>query len=511
MTILEETRKAILSVQNVSKNFTGTKALTGVSFSLYENEILAIIGENGAGKSTMMKILSGLYPYTEYEGEIVVGDKACKFQNTQDSENAGIAMIYQELNLELDLTVVENILLGRLPLNKFGFVDWHSARTISKMILSKLHVDIDLDVTLRSLSPSIQQLVCIARALVRDPKILILDEPTSVLTEQETNVLMQILNGLKERGISCIYISHKLDEVFSISDRIIILRDGELIKEYEQQDGYDGTCVIEDMIGRKLDTMYPRIDHEIDDVIMRVENFKVPHPYAYGKEIIQDVSFELRKGEILGLVGLVGSGRSELVNSIFGALPRISGKLYIDNEEVKIDNPHDAQKYGIGLVTEDRKKNGYVGTMSVGHNMTLTILEYLKKFIFINKAKELKIASNYFDTLRIKAPDLSTTIINLSGGNQQKVIIAKWLMTNLRIIILDEPTRGIDVGTKADIYKLIQELAAKGISILMISSELPELLGVCDRFVVLGKGVIQAEFDRDEANQVNLLKASSNT
>jgi ABC-type sugar transport system ATPase subunit len=356
-----------------------------------------------------------------------------------------------------------------------------------------------------------QQLVCIARALVRKPRILILDEPTSVLTETETEKLMEILGELKQEGISCIYISHKLDEVFQISDRMIILRDGELISEYFQQEEYNSTRVIEDMIGRKINVMYPKVDRIIGKTVLRVENFKVPHPFAYGKSIIEDVSFDLKKGEILGLVGLVGSGRSELVNAIFGAIPKSAGKLYLNDKEIKINNPQDAKKYGLGLVTEDRKRNGFIGTMSVCHNMTLAILDLIRSFIFVDKKKEKTIADEYFNTLRIKAPNLSTIITNLSGGNQQKVIIAKWLMTNLKIILLDEPTRGIDVGTKADIYRLVQDLASKGISIIMISSELPELLGVCDRFVVLGKGVVQAEFDKQNASQVELLRAASNT
>ncbi len=501
----------VLSVRDVTKRFLGTVALKNVSIDLYENEILSVIGENGAGKSTLMKILSGIYPYSEYEGEILIEGERCKFQTPIDSESAGIAMIYQELNLEMDLTVAENILLGRLPLTKIGTIDWKTVRQTASEALHRLHANIDINVTVRSLSPSMQQLVCIARALVRKPKILILDEPTSVLTETETENLMEILNEFRKEKISCIYISHKLDEVFRISDRIAVLRDGELISTYTRQEGYDSRLVIEDMIGRELEVMYPKIDRVVGETILKVEHFKVPHPFAYGKNIIEDVSFELRKGEVLGLVGLVGSGRSELLNAIFGAIPKSSGKVFLNEVEVNINSPQTAKKAGFGLVTEDRKRNGFIGTMSVSHNMTLTILDFLRQFIFINKRKENHIAGEFFSKLRIKAPGLDTIITNLSGGNQQKVIIAKWLMTNLNIIFLDEPTRGIDVGTKADIYKLIHDLASKGISIIMVSSELPELLGVCDRFVVLGKGVVQAEFGREDATEITLLRAASNT
>lgn len=501
----------VLSVQNVTKKFLGTTALCNVSLKLYQNEILAVMGENGAGKSTLMKILSGSYPCAEYEGNIFLNEQMCRFNCPTDSENMGIAMIYQELNLELDLTVAENIMLGRLPLKKHRLIDWEQTKTIARSALDKLHADIDVNVTVRSLSPSMQQLVCIARALVRNPRILILDEPTSVLTETETQKLMNVLCELREQGISCIYISHKLDEVFEISDRMVILRDGQYISEYRKCDGYDSTKVIEDMIGRRLDVMYPTLEREIGKEMLRIEHFKVPHTFAIGKNIIDDVSFSLYRGEILGLAGLVGSGRSELINALFGIIPKTNGKVFLEGKEITINSPQDAKKYGIGLMTEDRKKNGFVGTMSICHNMTLTILKELKGLLLIDSKKERKRAKEYFDTLRVKAPSLDTRITSLSGGNQQKVILSKWLMTDLKVILLDEPTRGIDVGTKSEIYKLMLELSAKGICIIMISSEMPELVAMCDRFVVLGKGKVQKIMSKEQANEINLLKAASNT
>ena len=503
--------ETILSVRNMTKRFLGTVALKSVSMDLYKNEILAVMGENGAGKSTLMKILSGSYASRDCEGEIFINGEKCTFANPSESENYGIAMIYQELNLELDLSVAENINLGRYPKKKNGFIDWKKAKEIAKEALQRLESDIDVDVTVRSLSPSMQQLVSIARALVRNPKILILDEPTSVLTESEAGKLMDILKKLRNDGISCIYISHKLDEVFALCDRMVILRDGHYISEHNKAEGYDSKVVIEDMIGRNLGVMYPTCEKEITEEILRVENFKVPHTSAFGKNVIEDVSFTLKKGEILGLAGLVGSGRSELVNALFGIIPKTNGKIFLNNTEIKIKSPQDAKKYGIGLLTEDRKKNGFIPNMSICENMTLTILNKFQKRLLLDKKQERALAKKYFDMLRVKSPSMDTIITNLSGGNQQKVILAKWLLTDLNIIILDEPTRGIDVGTKSEIYKIINDLACKGISIIMISSELPELLAMCDRFVVLGKGVVQDEMTKDEANEVNVLQKASCT
>ena len=504
-------QKPVLEATHIVKRFAGTVALNDVSFSLYPQEILAVMGENGAGKSTLMKILSGIYPYGDYQGEIRIEDTVCRFKSPADSEASGIAMIHQELNLELDLTVAENILLGHYPKTRLGLIDWPGVYGEAKKVLSKLETDIDVHATVRSLSPSMQQLVSIARALHRNPKILILDEPTSVLTEKETESLMNILHSLQKQNIACIYISHKLDEVFKLCDRMVILRDGRYISEYRQSDGYDSTKIIEDMIGRRLDVMYPTIEKSIGEEVLRVEHFRVPHPSAYGKRIIEDVSFSVRKGEIVGLAGLVGSGRSELVSAVFGLTEKTSGTLWFDGDVIENITPEQSIKRGIGFLSEDRKKNGFVWTMDIEQNMTLAILKELQRLMFIDRKEESKISTYYFDKLRVKAPSKNTLITSLSGGNQQKVIIAKWLMTKLKVLILDEPTRGIDVGTKAEIYKLINDLAAQGIGIIMISSELPELLAMCDRFVVLGKGVVQAEIPKEDATEVSIMRAASCT
>lgn len=503
--------KTILKVDNVIKRFPGTVALKGVSCELYEKEILALAGENGAGKSTLMKILSGIYSHKEYEGKIILDGQECKFTGTASAEEAGIAMIYQEINLELDLTVAENIVLGDYPRTKFGSIDWKKVNADAEKVLNQVGLDVNPNQVVRNLNPSMQQLISISRALYRKPKVLILDEPTSVLTEREARNLMQIIRNLREQGISCIYISHKLDEIFELCDRVVVFRDGEKISEYSKADGYNSGEIIEDMIGRHLVSMYPERVAHVGEEILRVENFQVPHPFAYGKNIIEDVSFTLKKGEILGLGGLVGAGRSELVSAVFGVIPKTRGKVFLEGKEIHIKEPEEAISYGFGFLSEDRKKNGFIWSMNIRENMTLVNLQHMVKGVFVDEKLEKQTAEKFFAKLSVKAPGLDTMITSLSGGNQQKVILAKWLMCNIKVLMLDEPTRGIDVGTKYEIYKIMQELTDQGISIIMISSEMPELLAMCDRILVLGKGVAQGEFTRGEADEVRLLQAASGT
>ena len=501
---------AILSVKNVIKRFSGTVALKGVDMELYPNEILALVGENGAGKSTLMKILSGIYPYGSYEGELRLGDQLCRFQSPADSENAGIAMIYQELNVELDLTVGENILLGRYPRTHLGMIDWKRVHQEARAALDLLDVDIDTHVTVRNLNPSMQQLVSIVRALYRRPKILILDEPTSVLTEKEANGLMDILRGLKDKGISCIYISHKLDEIFSLCDRTVVFRDGEKISEYRKADGYDSPKVIEDMIGRHLDAMYPARRAHIGEEVLRVEHFRVPHPFAYGKSIIEDVSFSLKKGEILGLSGLVGAGRSELLNAIFKAQEDgVSGKVWLEGKRIDGLSLRGIKESGIGYLTEDRKRNGFIAGAAIRENIVLASLSKIVRGGLIDHKAERQYATEYFRKLSVKAPDIETPMFHLSGGNQQKVVLAKWMMTDLKVMFFDEPTRGIDVGAKTEIYRLISDMANQGIGIILVSSEMPELISMCDRFLVLSHGKFRAEFTKDNVSQEKIMKAAT--
>ena len=496
-------------MEHVTKRFPGVTALDDVSIELKKGEILSICGENGAGKSTLMKILAGDYAHGTYDGEIYVNGVKEKITSTGYAEKIGIAMIYQEINVELDMSVAENIMLGIMPKNQFGLIDWKKAREISAETLKTLHVDIDPDMTMRNLNASMQQLVCIARALVRNPKILILDEPTSALTETETKNLFDILYQLRETDISCIYISHKLDEVFQISDRVIVMRDSHVISEFDRSE-IDPNKIINDMIGRHLNALYPYMgDRIIGEEVLRIENFAIQHPYSSEKEIIKDVSLTVKKGEVVGLVGLVGSGRSELLRAVYGALPKKKGKTFINGKEVFINSPENAIANGIGFLTEDRKKDGIVGTMNVKENLTLSILDKLTGRIFLNKTEEQEKVDLYFEKINIKAPSPKTNILHLSGGNQQKVVLSKSLMTDMKLLLLDEPTRGIDIGSKSEIYRIIANLAESGLSLIMISSEYQELISMCDRFIVIGNGYIVAELSKEEASEAEFIRLAS--
>lgn len=498
----------VLEMRNITKKFPGVLALDNVSIELKQSELLSLCGENGAGKSTLMKILSGDYPADTYAGEILLNGSPVRLTSNRMAEELGIAMIYQEINVELDLSIAENIFLGRLLKTKAGLIDWKHTQEAARKALKQINVEIDVTMPMRPLSASVKQLVCIARALVRNPKILILDEPTAALTESETENLIHVIDQLKSQGISCLYISHKLDEVFRISDRIVVMRDAKYVSCYDRGD-FDSNKIIEDMIGRQIDMMYPDMSNRpIGEEVLRVENLKVQHPSST-KNIIEDVSFSVKKGEVLALAGLVGSGRSELMRAVFGALPKLAGEVYISGKRVDIKTPNDAISLGIGLLTEDRKKDGIIGAMSTGENMTLSILKKLRHILFLDRKKENEYVDEYFASLNIKAPSSKTNIMNLSGGNQQKAVLAKSLMTDMKVLFLDEPTRGIDVGAKAEIYKIIRDLSLKGLSIVMVSSEHPELVAMCDRFIVLGGGRISGELDRTNVSEKMLIQVAS--
>lgn len=500
----------LLKMDHITKRFPGVVALNDVSIELYEGEILSLIGENGAGKSTLMKILSGDYPHGTYEGTITLNGKPLNITSPRYAEKEGIAMIYQHIHVELDLTVTENIMLGILPKNNLGLISWKKARQMAVDVLKRLKVDLDPDTIMRSLNTSMQQLVCIARALVRNPKVLILDEPTAALTESETQNLLAILEELKQTGIGCIYISHKLKEVFLISDRACVMRDAQNISCYLKQE-IKSEQIIEDMIGRHMEALYPSMEGRLaGEEVLRVENYAVQHPSSTNKNIIEDVSFSLKKGEVLGLVGLVGSGRSELLRAIFGAMPKRSGKTFINGKPCEIHSTKEAIANHIGFLTEDRKKDGVVGTMDIRENMTLSILKKVSKASFISQKAENEKVQQYFNMLKIKAPSAKTMVVNLSGGNQQKVVLAKSLLTDMQILFLDEPTAGIDVGAKAEIYKIIKDLAESGVSIIMVSSEYPELLAMCDRFVVIANGKVAGEVLRTEASEMKMIRMASN-
>ncbi len=502
------TAKAILRMSDIVKRFFAVTALQDVNFDLYKGEIHALVGENGAGKSTLMKILSGSYPASSYEGELEVNGENVRFMEISDSERAGIEMIYQEISLNLDLTIAENIFLGRLPKKKSGFIDWKRIRQESNEALKRLGLEIDSLQIVRALSTSQQQLVSIVKALVRNPRILVLDEPTSALTEQETEKLVQVIFDLKEQGISCIYISHKLDEVFRVADRITILRDGQYIATYAREEALPQK-IIEDMVGRKIENMYPKQELPLGAEVLRVEGFTVASMISAQKNIVEDVSFSVRAGEILGLGGLVGSGRSELCNAIFGAIPKKSGNVYLDGSKLDIRSPLDAVQCKMGLLTEDRRVSGFVGAMNVRENISLASFKEVFGRLFIKKAHERGIAESFVRQLNIRTPSVETNVLNLSGGNQQKVVLAKWLMTDVKVLFLDEPTRGIDVGAKIEIYNIMEELARKGVAVVMISSELPELLAMCDRFVILGNSTVQGTFLKAEITQEKFMHAAT--
>ena len=499
--------KVILEMKHITKTFPGVKALDDVTFQAYEGEILALCGENGAGKSTLMKILSGSYGEGSYEGEIYVDGQQCHFAVPAQSEKAGIGMIYQEISMHLDMTIAENIFIGRWPKSK-GRVDWSKINDEAVKYLELVGLDIEPTEILRKLSASQQQLVSIARALSKDPKILVLDEPTSPLTQKESSRLFEILHDLKDRGIACILITHKMDEVFQNADRVTVLRDGKSVASYLLSE-VDEHKIIADMVGREISNYYPKEQVPIGGVVMECKGFTVPHPSIPDRNIISDVSFELHKGEILGLAGLVGAGRSELVNAIYGKDPKKAGEVYVEGEKVTIRNPHDAMKHGIALLTEDRKKDGIIGTVPIKENLTVTILDKIFKNGILQGKVEDELALEYFERMEVKAPGLDTRVQQLSGGNQQKVVLGKWIAREPKILILDEPTRGIDVGAKYEIYKIMVELARQGVGIIMISSELPELLSMADRVIVIADEKIRGTLDASEATQERVMQLSA--
>ena len=498
----------LLRMFGITKRFYSVTALEDVSLDLRKGEVHALVGENGAGKSTLMKILSGSYASSAYEGHIEIGGSRVSFQSTHDAEKAGIEMIYQEISLNADMSVGENIFLGNLPRMRVrAFVDWKKTMKLAAEALERVGLDVKPVEVVRRLSTSQQQLLCIAKALYRHPKVLVLDEPTSALTGTEADTLMRIISKLRTEGISSFYISHKLDEVFEIADRVTVLRDGHVISTTARADVVPEK-VIEDMVGRKIETMYPKVKLPLGDEVLRVEGFTVASRIP-GKNIVEDVSFGVRAGEILGLGGLVGSGRSELVNAIFGSSGHLAGSVFIDGKKVELKSPEDAIRHRMGLLTEDRRASGFVGTMNIRENSSLASFERIFGRVFARAAVERKLSQSYFDQLKVRAPGIETSILSLSGGNQQKVVLAKWLMTGVRILFLDEPTRGIDVGAKVEIYSIMTELARDGVAIVMISSELPELLAMCDRFVILAKGKANGEFGCEEISDTLFMKAAT--
>ncbi|HKP38872.1 MAG TPA: ATP-binding cassette domain-containing protein [Pyrinomonadaceae bacterium] len=485
-------------MRSITKSFPGVKALDGVSFDLNEAEIHALVGENGAGKSTLIKILAGVYPYPDYGGEIVIQGSERRFANVRESEQAGVAVIYQELSLVKDLSVAENIFLGREP-QRFGIINWQELHSRAQKLLDELHLSVDARIAVRHLGIGQQQLVEIAKALSQNARILVLDEPTAALTDAEVDTLFGILNKLRDRGVAMIYISHKLDEVFRISDRVTVLRDGRTIDTKLTAD-LDEAGVIARMVGREVDQLFPAAAHVPGEVVFEARNVTVEDVSVPGKLLVDTVAFKARKGEVLGIAGLMGSGRSELLMALFGAhAGRKSAETLVNNHRVQINTPADAINQGIGFVTEDRKRYGLILDQTILNNMTLACLRNVSGRFLTNDDAETAAGERAVSDLRIKTTSVLTLAGTLSGGNQQKVVLAKWLLTRPRVLFLDEPTRGIDVGAKQEIYTQIRELAENGLAIVLVSSELPEVLGLSDRVIVLHEGRVTGEFNRADA------------
>lgn len=497
----------VLQMKDVTKRFPGVVALKNVNMELRKGEILGICGENGAGKSTLMKVLSGSYPASQYEGEICVNGKPEKFHSVADAQKMGIEMIYQELNMLLDASIAENLFVGNLPCRN-GLVDFKKLYADTKELLDKVHMDLSPRTVVRPLNSGQMQMLALMRAYAKNPKILVLDEPTSALTDTETDILMDVLKELRDRGISCIYISHKLSEIYRICDRVLVMRDGQTISCRDRKDIKEDVLVSE-MVGRKVENLYPKEHVEIGEEVFRVEELTVPHPTIKGKNIVENVSFSLHKGEILGIGGLVGAGRSEALGAVFGQYTKgVHKKVFIKGKEVEIRSPRDAIAAGIGFVTEERKRNGIIWMLGIRENISIASLDSLSGRVFMKEKEEKQQVGKLFDKLRIKAPSMEQKLVNLSGGNQQKVILAKWLLKNPDILFIDEPTKGIDVGTKADFYQLMNELTRQGISIIMVSSDMPELVSMSDRCIVFSNGRISAELHRGEITETNVMKAA---
>ncbi|MBN1888919.1 MAG: ATP-binding cassette domain-containing protein [Thermoflexales bacterium] len=495
----------ILDIKNVTKQFPGVTALSDVSIQIRRGEIHCLCGENGAGKSTLIKILSGVYPWGTYEGNIYYEDKELKLESRsiRQAIEEGIAVVYQELTLVQDMTVGENIYLGKEPVER-GSINWDKLYADTRQILTKYRLDIQPQAIVKRLGVGKMQMTEIAKALSENAKILILDEPTSALTEAEIDKLMEILRTLKEHGVTCIYISHKLEEFFRIADSITILRDGKVVTTKPVAE-LDVEKLVKHMVGREMHERFPKGKRQPGEVIFEVQDLHAQDPSS-DREVLKGVSLNLRKGEILGIAGLMGSGRTELVMTLFGEYGKVTGgQVKLEGRQIKVDNSRQAVQQGISLVPEDRKQFGLVLIQSVLKNISLATLDKFASFGRINASAELKASLEYAKSLAIKAPNLNIPCDSLSGGNQQKVVISKWLMSKPKILIMDDPTRGIDVGAKYEIYKLMNDLAEQGISIIMISSELEEVLGMSDRVMVMHEGQSTQTLDIAEATQERIM------
>jgi len=489
---------SILELEHITKVFPGVKALDDVQFRMNANEVHALLGENGAGKSTLIKLISGVYKPDR--GDIRVDGAPIVFKHPRDAQAAGIATIYQELSLYPELTVAENIFMGHAPRNRLGMIDWREMRTKAREILESLNIhDMDVLRKVGTMTVGNRQRVEIAKALSLNARILIMDEPTAALTEADVERLFEIVRLLRGRGVGIIYISHRLQEVFALADRVTVLRDGQYVGTKPVVETSENDLITM-MVGRTIDDLFPKLPAQIKEPVLEVRNL-------WRKPLTRGVSFQLRAGEIVGLAGLVGSGRSELAQVIFGFTPADSGEVILDGKSVQIMNPGQAMKLGIAYVPEDRGSQGLVRQMKIRENVSLAVLRSLVMGAFIDREAEQTLAKRTVEQLKVRAFSVEQVVGKLSGGNQQKVVVGKWLAAKPRVLIMDEPTRGIDVGAKAEIHRLMSELAQQGMAILMISSELPEILGMSDRILVMRKGAVVAEFARRDATQEKIVRA----
>jgi D-xylose transport system ATP-binding protein len=499
----------LLEMHDITKEFHGVKAIEGIHLSVRRGECVGLCGENGAGKSTLMKVLSAVYSYGTWSGTIVWEGEELKARGIRETEAAGIVIIHQELMMVPHLSVAENIFLGQEMTNGRGFLDYDGMNAKASALMARLKMpDINVALPVYNYSVGKQQLVEIAKALNKNAKLLILDEPTSALTARETRTLLDLIKEFKARGLACVYISHKLEEVAEVADRVTVIRDGTHIATRPMAE-LTTDQIITLMVGREMKNLYPREPHAVGEIVFEARNITCWHTINTGHKFVEDVSFSLRAGEILGLAGLVGAGRTELAMKLFGCYNGESeGQIVLEGREVTINEPADAVALGICMVPEDRKRHGIVPLMGVGHNITLAVLQRFVRGSLIDGESELAAIQREIARMHIKTAGPLQPIASLSGGNQQKAVVAKMLMTTPKVLILDEPTRGIDVGAKYEMYKLIFELAKQGVAILMISSELAEVLGISDRVLVMGKGRIQGDFPNEKLSQEQILAAA---
>lgn len=499
----------ILEMRGITKQFPGVKALDNVNLRVRAGEIHAVVGENGAGKSTLMKVLSGVYPHGSYSGEIVFDGQPRAFASIADSEHVGVIIIHQELALVPLLSIAENIFLGNEPA-RHGVIDWQACHVRTRALLDKVGLAESPTTLIDDLGVGKQQLVEIAKALSKEVKLLILDEPTASLNETDSDALLNLLLGLKRQGIACILISHKLNEIAKVADAVTVLRDGATVHSFDCRDApASEDVIIRHMVGREMADRYPPRTPDIGETVFEVRDWTVHHPEHADRVVIKGVNLTARRGEIVGIAGLMGAGRTELAMSVFGRAwgQRISGQVRLKGQPVDVSTIGKAIEHGIAYVTEDRKGYGLVLDHGIDHNITLANLAGVARRGVIDEGREFAVANDYRRTLGIRCADVFQLVGNLSGGNQQKVVLSKWLFSNPEVLILDEPTRGIDVGAKFEIYTVMARLAAEGRCIVMISSEMPELLGMCDRIYVMNEGAFVAEFPAAEATQEKIMRS----